>query len=330
MSNNTLTNLYEPVAMAYALAQWGNILVADNLIQGNDSGVLALSGNGNRVLRNSIRSSSYAGLDLSYGIGGQIIGNTFNGGDHGVELNYLESVLVADNNVSAGVGIYCRSVANSTFVNNTLWHCGSYGIWLKGQETNGSTLVRNRFIGNNGGLQQARDENNNSWNEQGSPHGFGNYWSDWTSPDNGSGIILLPYQISGGAEDHYPLAAPPPTAPGVPTGLKAEVHFENGTALLTWALPQNQGSSQVICYQVYRNGVMLASNVTGSSFLVTGIGAGNNLLEVRSVTAQGTSSAASLEVTIDAPPPFDPLVFVIILVVLVLAAAFLSWRRKGR
>jgi len=49
---------------------------------------------------------------------------------------------------------------------------------------------------------------NNRWNISGSPHGYGNYWSDWTTPDaDSNGVVDIPYSIPGsaGAKDYYPL-----------------------------------------------------------------------------------------------------------------------------
>jgi len=57
-------------------------------------------------------------------------------------------------------------------------------------------------------IQAYDDGTDNFWNSTGSPHGFGNYWGDWTSPDaNMDGIVDNPYVIDGsaGAMDYYPL-----------------------------------------------------------------------------------------------------------------------------
>jgi parallel beta-helix repeat protein len=60
---------------------------------------------------------------------------------------------------------------------------------------------------------QASDNGtSNWWNTSGSPHGYGNFWSDWKAPDaDTDGIVDNPYNISGssGAKDHYPLTTPP-------------------------------------------------------------------------------------------------------------------------
>lgn len=60
--------------------------------------------------------------------------------------------------------------------------------------------------------------------------GHGNYWSDWTLPDNDmNGIVDTPYNISGGsAKDNYPLTESPGEA--VP---------QDSTAVLSGAVGSN-------------------------------------------------------------------------------------------
>jgi nitrous oxidase accessory protein NosD len=81
-------------------------------------------------------------------------------------------------------------------------------------------LSNNTFAFNNGVTSefdplyvQARDVvGSNSWNSAGSPHGWGNYWNDWTTPDlNSDGIVDDPYALDGGisVKDNYPLTSSP-------------------------------------------------------------------------------------------------------------------------
>jgi hypothetical protein len=79
-------------------------------------------------------------------------------------------------------------------------------------------IWNNTFIDNNGAGStydpnhiQASDElAGNWWN---STDGYGNYWSDWTTPDVAppDGIVDVPYDIAGtaGAKDYYPLTTTP-------------------------------------------------------------------------------------------------------------------------
>ena len=80
--------------------------------------------------------------------------------------------------------------------------------------------------------------NKNRWNHS----GIGNYWSDWTTPDQDTdGIVDFPYNISGtaGAKDYFPLADPwiptfnPPfiTTTDNTTAVATELYMVNYTAV---------------------------------------------------------------------------------------------------
>jgi prefoldin subunit 5 len=82
------------------------------------------------------------------------------------------------------------------------------GLNLSSSSSN--TLYGNQLANNNGASSvysashiQAYDDGTNNWNSS----SYGNYWSDWTSPDtNGDGIVDSPYAIVGGSNvDAYPL-----------------------------------------------------------------------------------------------------------------------------
>ena len=79
-----------------------------------------------------------------------------------------------------------------------------------------NTVWNNTFIDNNGAGStydpdhiQANDAGTNNW--WSSTDGYGNYWSDWTTPDaDFNGIVDEPYDIDGaaGAKDYYPRTTP--------------------------------------------------------------------------------------------------------------------------
>jgi parallel beta-helix repeat protein len=105
---------------------------------------------------------------------------------------------------------------------NQIKNSTSYGIKLFRTQYN--HIYNNNLIFNNGTTSsynknhcQASDNTGlNFWNTSTE----GNYWSDWTSPDNDSnGIVDFPYYFDGGkaARDYYPIAdwakipeSPPP------------------------------------------------------------------------------------------------------------------------
>jgi parallel beta-helix repeat protein len=129
---------------------------------------------------------------------------------------YASGSIVLCNNTCSnnGGGFYLEYSGGNSVANNTcLWNA-EYGLCIVELST-GNRIWNNTFIGNNGATGtydasrvQAFDEGtNNSWNTSGSPHGYGNYWSDWTTPDaNLDDIVDQPYLINGsaGAKDYYP------------------------------------------------------------------------------------------------------------------------------
>jgi len=96
-------------------------------------------------------------------------------------------------------------------IRNQICNNSQYGMRLSSGFDN--RIWNNTFIGNNGAgssynpanIQSYDDGTNNLWNSS----CYGNYWSDWTTPDNIEpwGIVDDPYVVAGtsGARDEYPL-----------------------------------------------------------------------------------------------------------------------------
>ncbi len=151
----------------------GNAHMENNLI--DDTYGLALNGvNYSFILNNSIKNSRYNGI------------------------------YIAGNSAKTGENLIWGNIVENSY---------SYGVYLT--STQGNLLFNNSFIHNNGSTDsydpkhvQAYDDTNNSWNST----KYGNYWADWSTPDNdGDGIVDNPYIIDGGAgaQDYYPLAKSP-------------------------------------------------------------------------------------------------------------------------
>jgi len=118
-----------------------------------------------------------------------LFNNTCSNNVNGISLDTSSNNTISWNQIcdNSGIGMYALTGAD----NNMIWN--------------------NTFIDNNGGGVQAYDDGtDNRWNTSGTPHGYGNYWNDLTSPDiDGDGIVDDPfdYAIGGtsGAKDYYPL-----------------------------------------------------------------------------------------------------------------------------
>jgi parallel beta-helix repeat protein len=122
----------------------------------------------------------------------------------GIRLNYAINSTIADNSIQNGAddGIAVYNSINSTFRGNRIIFNSLFGIYVE-SNTGSCKFWNNSFTANAG--SNAYDANGtNLWDN--TLHG--NYWDDYTGPDNNNnGIGDIPYSISGGAgaEDRFPL-----------------------------------------------------------------------------------------------------------------------------
>jgi len=110
------------------------------------------------------------------------------------------------------------SCNNNRFNGNNCSGSTGYGLKISFNST-GNAVWNNTFRHNNctkdaydPSISQAFDGcRGNWWNTTGTPHGYGNHWSDWQGRDiDSDGIQDLPYNLSGSSHqiDFYPLAVP--------------------------------------------------------------------------------------------------------------------------
>ena len=180
----------------------------------------------NGTLNSNECSSNLAGISLD-GFQGlcnnnTIVNNTCNSNDqNGITLDLSNNNTLISNKCSSNGrwGMILESSHNNIVCNNAILHNAVFGIGIdpdRGQPSTRNRLWNNTFIGNNGAGSkystshiQANDSGTGNW--WNSTDGYGNYWSDWTTPDaNHDGIVDHPYNISGSAaaKDYYPLTTP--------------------------------------------------------------------------------------------------------------------------
>jgi parallel beta-helix repeat protein len=143
--------------------------------------------------------------------------NTCSSDEFGISLHSSNNNTLSNNNCSSNgwSGIYLDSSSGNELIRNQMRDNHGYGVLISsGSNTN--TIWNNTFYHNNGAsdtyesshVQACDDGTSNWWN---STNGYGNYWSDWTTPDDVPryGIVDVPYDITGsaGAKDYYPLTA---------------------------------------------------------------------------------------------------------------------------
>ncbi|HEY3420064.1 MAG TPA: fibronectin type III domain-containing protein [Methanomassiliicoccales archaeon] len=245
----TNSNCSDNVRYGIWLDYSGNNTLTNNVCIVGAHGIYTVASSDNIMENNTCRATAACAVMLAGASSRNIFSNNtcYSSGDNGLYvLNY------SDYNI----------ISNNVFKNNR-----GHGIHLANAHHN--EVYGNDIIDNNGSSSvynalhpQAADTGiGNHWNTG----SYGNYWSDWTTPDvNGDGIVDNPYPIGEGSSlDNYPLVNihNSITVPGAPTGLTATAG--NGQASLIWNAPGNGGAA-IDYYIVYRGGTDVNHSTTTS------------------------------------------------------------------
>ncbi len=173
------------------------VVIEENNLWGLTTGIRLASVLYSYVRNNTVENTSYTSISLS------------NSKYNTVEYNWL--------NGSKAYGLYISASSNSnTIRNNYIGNATNYGIYIDSLSKY-NHIYNNSFYFNHGSTDtydlnhtQAYDDGVNYWNTTGNPHGYGNFWYDWQSPDSdGDGIVDNAYKLDGatGSQDYYPLTA---------------------------------------------------------------------------------------------------------------------------
>jgi len=211
----------------------------------------------------------------------EISGCAFTGGTRGISIHYgrrssitdctfyqVPSYCISyrhfmDNEIRGNLFMNCtmgvtldRSYGNSIY-ENLFIGSASYGLRSEYTYNEANWFYRNIFIENNGAGEvynashpQAFSRNDDDyWNNS---YKKGNYWSDWTGPDeNDNGIVDSPYPIpDGGNSDLYPLADLPFKLIGSPQKVKGSAG--NGYIIVSWKPPIWNRLLDVEGYRIFR------------------------------------------------------------------------------
>ena len=202
-SNNTLTGNTAPNWLGIYLQNSNNNTLTDNTANSNVINGISLSLSNSNTLTGNTASNNWCGICLAYSSSNTLAGNTASGNGEGIRLTYSSSNnILTDNTASDNNlhGIYLRdSSNNNTLTGNTANSNTNYGIRLFSSSNN--LIYNNNFINNP--TQAYVDGGSDNIFNLTKPIG-GNYWSDWTSPDNdGDGFVDYPYVFTGG-QDNLP------------------------------------------------------------------------------------------------------------------------------
>lgn len=252
--------------------------VKDTLVEGNEMigcnvGIRAATISGQEIsglsaANNTVSGSFKEGAYLLYTVDSEIINNSFSsGGGNGIYLGAgCHGLLLQGNEVSYndGAGVYLRETDDCVVEGNVLLSNLQEGIYLEagsGNVIHGNALIFNKDSGRQYSSLRPQafcGEAGNNWSL-----GTGNLWADWLSPDeNDDGIVDLPYDLSGGYQDPFPLTSisgleipvditPPEVISYSPQGLDAE---QGSSIVVTFSEDMNASSVVVLVNDVQSNG----------------------------------------------------------------------------
>jgi parallel beta-helix repeat protein len=233
------------------------------------------------------------GVFMVYSSDNVITGNDFNDNPNGIYIVSSTSNIIERNfcTESAYNGIHLQTSSDNSIVNNSLSDNVHNGILLD-FDSDYNLIYGNMFTGNNGassiyddGHIQAYDDGTNYWNTS----SYGNYWSDWTSPDKDrDGIVDSSYTIDGGSnKDRFPMAVPLPeveiTSPLDDTTVHAPTVLVTGTA--------TPG------YPIKVNSFLVNVEDNGTFAVVIALLEGDNAIKATSMISSLPEASSSVTVT---------------------------------
>ncbi len=183
--------------------------IRSNSCLGGSKGIFMDSSEFNIIENNDITSAEQ-GIYVSYS---QYIQTRRNDvqlcKDHGIYYHQTDISEISNNTIlnnQDGIGVAGKG---NLIKFNTIASSTSYGLSIIGPLSKNNHIYLNHFSGNNKELPQAQDNSNTgNWFNTSDR---GNYWSDWTTPDeDGDGIVDKPYLVpgEGHTRDQYPLTVP--------------------------------------------------------------------------------------------------------------------------
>jgi len=239
-SNNTISNnIVSNNDYGIYLYSSSSNTISNNNASNNDYGIhLFLSSNDNTISNNDIYSSHYHGIYIGESLSNTISNNNASNNSAGIRLVLVSNNTISNNDIYlnrwAGIlitssssntisnnnvsnnsdGILLGTSSNNTISNNDIYSNIDEGILIT-SSSNDNTIYHNNIINN--GMQVSTDNPSaNNWHHPVLLEG--NYWSDYTGTDDGSGSgkhaiagdeigdTLIPHPTTD--YDFYPFMSP--------------------------------------------------------------------------------------------------------------------------
>ncbi|MHA2227437.1 MAG: NosD domain-containing protein [Candidatus Hodarchaeales archaeon] len=266
--NNTIEHVS---ANGIRLDRSHNNTIRNNVVYANEQNCFLVSSNNISMTGNVFLNSTNSSVVIRDSHQNQISQNSFyNNHGSGLELNRSSESHISHNLVyeNSALGISLVDSNSNQILNNYLLNNTLYGIGIDPSSQN-NTIKTNTFLGNNAGIQQARDDGINNFF-------LYNHWGEWDSPDtDGNNLVDYAYSIGGSSnqQDLYPLVMPP-THVITPPVIVAPYNGESlsGNVSIVW-VPSIDTYGHPLLYSVYyssdagKNWELLASTLTENTFI---------------------------------------------------------------
>lgn len=222
-NNNLFNNTCSNNLNGIRLSSSGSNTLSNNSFSYNvNYGVVLLPSSSNNILYNNTCSNNHYGISLgSSSNNNALTDNTCSDNYYSIVLSYSSSNTLSNNTWSNSQnGMRLSSSSSNTLFNNTFSNNALYGLLISDEYSTNNMIWNNTFAFNRGStttwdseaVQASDDGEDNIWYTSGSTLDWGNFWSDWTTPDDDPpyGIVDSPYLIDGtaGAQDLYPQTTP--------------------------------------------------------------------------------------------------------------------------
>jgi parallel beta-helix repeat protein len=190
--NNIIENNY----MGIAVVRCTDIIVSNNTISNNQYGIRIYSSSFTRIINNKINSTLFYGIYIySYSKNNLIQENKLLNSRYNILLEYSDNNTIRRNIISSspslsGYGLRLTTSCNTTILENTI-KLNYRGIILYKNSIN-NQIFHNNFLNNT--IQVEHYDTlitGNLWDTNIFPGAEGNYWSDYTGVDDGSGVGRL-------------------------------------------------------------------------------------------------------------------------------------------
>lgn len=200
LDNNTVINN----RTAIYLRNSPIMTITNNILSDNWYGLRPLYSYDTSIIGNTISNNSSTGIWSSYSPRNTISENGFYNNYRGINVWLGDNSLISQNIFSGNnQGIYPAINTGLTISHNTIENSIWQGLIMDRCENN--IIYNNNFINN--GTQAYLSYSSNNLFDLPLPIG-GNYWSNWTQPDNNNdGIVDLPYitdSYQGHGQDNLP------------------------------------------------------------------------------------------------------------------------------